>query len=107
MSEATGNPFGADAINAVCKHMNEDHPEDCLLISRGLGGAPAATAATMTGLDGDAAYYAAIVDGETVDVRVPWSRSITERRDVRVEVVVQYNDACKALGLTPRGEGDH
>ncbi|WP_406281051.1 DUF2470 domain-containing protein [Embleya sp. NBC_00896] len=107
MSEASVNPFGADAITAVCKHMNDDHPDDCLLIARGLGGQPAADSATMTGLDGDAAYYAAIVAGETVEVRVPWSRSITERRDVRIEVVVQYNEACKALGLTPRGEGEH
>lgn len=107
MGEATVNPFGTDAIDAVRRHMNEDHPKDCLLISRGLGGAPTATAATMTGLDGDAAYYAAIVDGETVDVRVPWSRSITERREVRIEVVVQYENACKALGLAPRGEGEH
>ncbi|WP_406299010.1 DUF2470 domain-containing protein [Embleya sp. NBC_00888] len=107
MSEASVNPFGADAITAVCKHMNDDHPDDCLLISRGLGGQPEATSATMTGLDGDAAYYSAIVAGEPVAVRVPWSRSITERRDVRIEVVTQYNDACKALGVPARGEGEH
>jgi hypothetical protein len=107
MSEPTVNPFGPDAITAVCKHMNDDHPDDCLLIARGLGARPTATSATMTGLDGEAAYYSAIVDGAPVEVRVPWSRPITERREVRVEVVVQYNDACKALGLTPRGEGEH
>ncbi|MGC0422854.1 DUF2470 domain-containing protein [Embleya sp. AB8] len=107
MSEATVNPFGPDAITAVRKHMNDDHPDDCLLIARGLGGQPEATAATMTGLDGEAAYYSAIVAGEPVAVRVPWSRSITERREVRIEVVAQYHAACEALGVPARGEGEH
>ncbi|MDI2125271.1 DUF2470 domain-containing protein [Yinghuangia seranimata] len=103
----TANPFGPDVIAAVCKHMNEDHPDDNLLISRALGGQAAATSARMTGLDGTGADWVAVVDGAEVDVRVPWARPLTERREVRVEIVRMYNEACAVLGVEPRQEGEH
>ncbi|MFF8765637.1 DUF2470 domain-containing protein [Nocardiopsis dassonvillei] len=97
------NPFSPEVVAAVTAHMNGDHPEDTLLICRALGGQPEATAARMTGLDGDGGDYAVTVDGTEHAVRVPWARPLTERAQIRAEVVRMYQEACNRLGVTPRG----
>ncbi|GAA1745717.1 DUF2470 domain-containing protein [Aeromicrobium alkaliterrae] len=93
--------FEPEVVDAVLAHMNDDHTDDALLIVRAFG-LPEAESATMTGLDGDAAVFAAVLDGVPSEVRVPWSTSITERPEIRREVVVLYEQACAALGLEPR-----
>ncbi|UGQ13696.1 DUF2470 domain-containing protein [Yinghuangia sp. ASG 101] len=106
-SPLPGDPFGPDVVAAITRHMNDDHPDDNLLIVRALGGEGSAASARMSGLDKLGADFVAVVDGVEKTVRVPWGRELTERREVRVEVVRMYREACAALGLTPRGEGDH
>ncbi|QVQ54688.1 DUF2470 domain-containing protein [Spiractinospora alimapuensis] len=87
--------------------MNEDHPEDSLLICRALGGVPDATAARMTGLDGHGGDFVVTVAGGETSVRLPWARELTERPQIRAEVVRMYREACARLGVTPRGEDEH
>lgn len=99
--------FPPEVIRAVCAHMNDDHVEDSLLIVRSLGGCPDAVAASMSGLDTVAAHFTAVVDGADREVRVPWSAPITERAQIRVEVVRLYHDACAMLGVDPRPPVDH
>jgi putative heme iron utilization protein len=82
--------------------MNADHAADNVLICRALGGRPGATAAVMTGMDGEGIDFIAVVDGREVPVRVPFSRPLTERAEVRPEVVRMYREACAALGVAPR-----
>ncbi|MEY9213018.1 DUF2470 domain-containing protein [Thermobifida halotolerans] len=100
----SATPFPPEVVAAVTAHMNDDHPEDTLLIVRAFGGLPEATAARMTGLDGTAGEYSATVDAREVDVRIPWSRPLTERAQIRAEVVRLYREACARLGVAPRGE---
>lgn len=95
-------PFTPDVVEAIARHMNDDHAEDSVLIVRALGGQPEATAAVLTGLDADGVDFSVEVEGRTVPVRIPWSRRLTERSQVRVEVVRMYDQARKALGLPPR-----
>lgn len=102
-----GNPFDQDVIDAVTGHMNADHPEDSLLIVRALGDQRDATSAVMTGLDGAGADFEATVEGRPVTVRVPWSKPLTERPEIRLEVVRMYTEACAILGVTPRGAQEH
>lgn len=97
-------PFAPEVVTAVTSHMNGDHPEDTLLICRALGGRPDATAARMTGLDGEGGDYAVTVDGAEYQVRIPWARPLTERAQIRVEVVRMYEQACAKLGVAPRGQ---
>lgn len=106
-SPVPGNPFGPDVVAAITRHMNEDHPDDNLLIVRALGGQDSATSARMSGLDHLGADFVAVVDGVEKAVRIPWGRELTERREVRVEVVRMYHEACAALGVPARGEGEH
>jgi putative heme iron utilization protein len=98
----TADPFPPEVIAQIARHMNDDHADDNVLIVRALGGAPAATAARMSGMDADGMEFAAAVDGVEVPVRVPFSTRLTERRQVRAEAVRMYRQACTALGLEPR-----
>lgn len=107
MSNADTNPFSQQIIDAVAAHMNEDHPEDSLLIVRALGQRADATAASVSGLDGHSIEFEAIIDGKPESVRVPWSEPITQRPQIRAEVTRMYYDACAALGVPPRAAEEH
>lgn len=86
-----------DVIDAVTKHMNEDHTDDSLTIVRAFA-TPEAAAATMVGLDNDGGdWVATLADGSQRDVRLDWPIEINERRDIRLAVVELYNEACSRL----------
>ena len=94
--------FAPDVVAAVLRHMNTDHADDCAVICRALGGQPDTTTAVMSGLDGDAAYFDATVGGAVVPLRIPFSHTLTDRSEIRVEITQMYHDACERLGLTRR-----
>ncbi|GAA3530231.1 hypothetical protein GCM10022419_006490 [Nonomuraea rosea] len=94
-------PFTADAVEAIKRHMNDDHADDSLLIVRALGGRPEAASAVTSDVDAEAIEFT--VDGGE-RVRVPWGETLTERAQVRKAVVRLYQDACAKLGLPARGE---
>jgi hypothetical protein len=104
----TPSPFSPDVVAAIARHMNDDHAEDNVTICRGLGGQPGTLAATMTGMTPDGIVFAATVEGpdhggtDQVEVMVPWGAPITERAQVRTEVVRMHTEASAALGLPAR-----
>lgn len=81
--------------------MNTDHPEDNLLIANAFGH-PEASSATMVSLDGDGGTWSYTVGGQSASLTVPWSAPITERPEIRREIVVLYERACERLGVEPR-----
>lgn len=96
--------FDASVIDAVTGHMNGDHPEDNLLIVRAYGH-PEATESTMTGLDATAGVWRVVDPQGEHELRIEWPGGpITERPQIRREVVVLYNTACERLGINPREE---
>ena len=90
-------PFTDDVVRQIMRHMNEDHAADCLAMCRALGGRPGATAARMSGMDADGIDFVA-EDGGEVPVRLPWSERLTERAQVRHEVVRMTHEARAKLG---------
>ncbi|MGW0807603.1 DUF2470 domain-containing protein [Nonomuraea sp. NPDC002799] len=94
-------PFSADAVEAIKRHMNDDHTDDALIIVRAFGGRPEAASAVTSDVDAEAIEFT--VDGGE-RVRVPWGEPITERAQVRKAVVRLYRDACDKLGIAARGE---
>lgn len=95
--------FPDDVVQAVLKHMNDDHRDDNLLIARAFADR-SAESATMTGFDGDGGDWEVIdADGASTTARVAWPGGpITERPAVRREVVALYDAACAELGLPAR-----
>jgi hypothetical protein len=94
-------PFPPEAVEAIKRHMNDDHAADALIIVRGLGGRPGATTAVTSDVDPEAIEFT-IDTGERV--RVAWGETLTERAQVRKAVVTLYRRACESLGLPARGE---
>ncbi|MFB8386313.1 DUF2470 domain-containing protein [Microbacterium sp. NPDC055910] len=96
--------FDDSVRTAVLHHMNDDHSDDNLLIARAFGPAGDPASATMTGLDGDGGeWIARLADGTEVSFRVPWpGGAISERPEVRREIVALYDAACERLGIEPR-----
>ena len=93
--------FSDDIVAAVLHHMNDDHTDDSLLIARAFAN-PDATASTMTTLDEHGGTWVYTVGNEQHEVVVPWTAPISERAEIRREVVVLYDRACEKLGLEPR-----
>lgn len=89
-------PFDAAVVAAVTGHVNDDHAAACLDIVRGLAGLPTASEACLDDVDAVAATFTAIVGGEVVRVRVPWSRRIAERGEIRTEIVAMHERATAA-----------
>lgn len=87
MEEAAGDPFPDSVVQAVRRHMNEDHLADSLLICRVIGGVPEATGATVASFDGQGIDFAVVVGPTTRQLRIPWSGPISERGQVRAELV--------------------
>lgn len=102
MTDTAPSPFSPEVVAAISRHMNDDHAEDNVTICRGLGGQPATTAAVMTGMTPAGIEFAATVDGATTPVVIPWAEPVTERAQVRLEVVRMHTEAAAALGLPPR-----
>ena len=101
--DAPPSPFSPEVVAAVARHMNDDHADDNVVICQGLGREPGTTVATMTGMGPDGIEFAATVDGAEVPVVVPWAEPVTERAQVRLEVVRMHREASEALGLPVAG----
>ena len=96
--------FDDAALTGVLRHMNGDHAEDNLLIVRAFCPESEVIAATMIGFDGDGGdWRAQPLTGDAFVVRVPWPGGpITERAEVRREIVALYDESCRRLGIRPR-----
>lgn len=95
------SPFTPQAVEAIKRHMNDDHADDALIIVRGLADRPEASTALTSDVDAEGIEFT-IDGGERV--RVPWGRTLTERAEARQAVVDLYREACARLGLPARGE---
>lgn len=81
--------------------MNDDHSDDSILIVRAFAGREPETA-QMVDLDHSGGVWRYTVDGEEAELRVPWSQEISERPQIRREIVGLYDAACAKLGVEPR-----
>jgi len=93
--------FTPEIVDAVLHHMNDEHNDDNLLIAQAFGSTDA-WAATMVGLDGGGGTWSYLIGDDEREVTVPWSVKITERAEIRREIVVLYDNACAILGVPAR-----
>jgi hypothetical protein len=87
--------FDESAVAAIMAHMNGDHLVDNLLIVRVLGGHVDAQAARMSGMDADGIEFEidGTMAGKSEIIRLPWTMHLTDRAQVRAEVVAMYERA--------------
>ena len=98
--------FTDDVVAGVTKHMNDDHAGDNLLIARAFG-YPAASASRMVGVTAAGGAWEVTDAGGERDLFVEWpGGAISERPEIRREVVALYRAACERLGVDPRPESE-
>lgn len=96
--------FAPEVVEAICRHMNDDHADDSALIVRMLAERSEAEHCRAVDVDGDGMTFSyAAEDGSTVDVRIPFATLVTDRPGVRTAVVELYERACAVAGIAPRG----
>jgi hypothetical protein len=78
--------FPQEVVDAVLRHMNDDHTDDSLAIVRA-NGAANAISATMTGIDGTAGTWMVSEPDSERELLISWSEPITERAEIRREIV--------------------
>jgi hypothetical protein len=87
-----------EVVAAVKSHMDADHSTDSVTICRGVGDRPGVVEATMTGMDHDAIEFDTVdADGNRETLRIPFSRPLTARPDVREQVADLYERSAKRL----------
>lgn len=96
--------FDMDVVAAVLGHMNADHRDDNLLIARAFSPLADVVTSTMVGFDGSGgSWRVGLAGGEEHEVFVAWpGGEISERPEVRREIVALYDEACRRLGVAPR-----
>lgn len=100
----SSEPYAFDPaiVAGVLHHMNDDHADDNLLFARAFGD-PTATSARMVGVDGEGGDWVySTDDGAERGLRIDWPAPITERPEIRREIVALYDRACAVLGVEPR-----
>jgi hypothetical protein len=97
--------FADDVVAAVLRHMNDDHNPDSLVIVRAAG-APDATHAVMVGLDGEGGTWQVHDPRGVRELRIGWSQPISERAEIRREIVRLHTGALAGdrLGARPGHE---
>ena len=94
--------FSPDVVAAVLHHMNEDHIEDNVLIVSAFSGRDVRDA-TMHDLDEHGGTWHYAFDGEQHELHIPWpSGQLSERAEIRRDIVALYDAACGKLGVEPR-----
>jgi hypothetical protein len=81
-----------DIVDAVCRHMNDDHAAETLDLAR--VEAPDAISATVVGLDLDALVIdVRRPEGHHPPLRLPWPEPLRDRADIRRQIVVLHESA--------------
>lgn len=93
--------FPVETVTAVVAHMNGEHAHDNLLIARAFAD-PLADSAAMATLDDAGGTWHYTVAGRPATITVPWSARLTERAQIRREIVALYEAACHRTGTVPR-----
>jgi hypothetical protein len=92
--------FSPDVVGAVLSHMNDDHHDDNVVIVRAFAGVEP-DVAVMTDLDEHGGVWGYTIGDDEHELRIPWSKELTERPEIRREVVEVYGAACVKLGIEP------
>jgi putative heme iron utilization protein len=106
MADTEVTTFPPEVVEAIARHMNDDHAADNLRICQALGGRPDATAARMTGVDGAGIDFEVQAPAGPAPLRITWPEPITDRPQVRTAVVELHDRACAQLGIEPAA-GEH
>jgi hypothetical protein len=87
--------FEPDVIEGICGYMNDGSMRQNLTeIVQALTGDDTITEAKMTGFDGDGFDVDTVADGGKGTARLNWTRPISERAEVREQLLLLFERAA-------------
>lgn len=93
------NEFSSDVVAAVLAHMNEDHTDDNTQIAQAFG-YPDVISSTMTNITTRSGTWRVTDASGVATLEIPWfGGEISERAEIRREVVAIYQEATRRLGI--------
>ena len=93
------DPITPEISDRICKHMNDDHASAVLTYAQVYGKAPTAATAAMSAIDPLGMDLTAQVDGETVGLRIPFDRELTDSEDAH-QVLISMIKQARILSST-------
>ena len=95
------DPFSDEAVAAICRHMNDDHTADTLVICRAFGAWESVDAARLESLGPNGLEFTVDSGGAQHTLSLPWLDEVTDRAQVRAEIVARFHEAQVRLGENP------
>ena len=89
------DPITPEVSNRICKHMNDDHAEAILTYAKVYGKSPTAETAAMKAIDPLGMDLTAQVDGNTIGLRIPFDRELTDSEDAHQTLIEMIKTARK------------
>jgi putative heme iron utilization protein len=89
------DPITPEISDRICKHMNDDHPSAVLTYAHVYGNSPAAQTAAMSAIDPLGMDLTAQVDGNTINLRIPFDRELQDSEDAHQVLITMIKDARK------------
>ena len=89
------DPITPAISDRICKHMNDDHAEAVLTYAKVFGKSPTAETAAMNAIDPLGMDLTALVDGQTVTLRIPFDRELTDSEDAHQALIGMIKTARK------------
>jgi putative heme iron utilization protein len=87
------DPITPAISDRICKHMNEDHAEAVLTYAHVYGKSPTAETAAMKAIDPLGMDLTAQVDGNTIGLRIPFDRELTDSEDAHQTLISMIKSA--------------
>ncbi len=81
------DPITPEISDRICKHMNDDHAEAVLTYAKVYGNSPTAKTAAMKTIDPLGMDLTAQVDGNTIGLRIPFDRELTDSEDAHQTLI--------------------
>jgi len=85
-------------VTRILDHMNGDHADAILLYARVFGGREDAQAARMTGIEPEQMHLRAEVGGRTVELSIPFEKSLVDAHDAHMTLVRMAKTARRQAG---------
>ncbi|WP_310424968.1 DUF2470 domain-containing protein [Chamaesiphon sp. VAR_48_metabat_135_sub] len=89
-------PITPAISDRICKHMNDDHASAVLTYAQVYGKSPTAATAAMSAIDPLGMDLTAQVDGNTVSLRIPFDRELTDSEDAH-QVLISMIKSARTL----------
>jgi putative heme iron utilization protein len=87
------DPITPAISDRICKHMNEDHASAVLTYAQVYGKSPTAQTAAMSAIDPLGMDLTAQIEGETVQLRIPFDRELQDSEDAHQTLIAMIKQA--------------